>query len=120
MPAAADQVIALIESLSASASQDAAKQEADIQQALTTLAAEQPINLELHAKLAKAALQAGAVSAGLQAATALLNAALPQGRAAGDVLDAADAPAVASSDWQWLAVACLVMGQVCVFMLRNR
>ena len=50
---------------------------------------------------------------GLQVATALLAAAMPQGRAVQDVLDPADAPAVAASDWQWLAVACLVMGQVC-------
>ena len=109
---AAQQVIALIESLSSSTAQDASKQEADIQQALTTLASQQPVNLELHAKLAKAALQAGATAAAMQTATALTAAALPQGRAIQDVLDPADAPNVAAGDWQWLSVASLVMGQV--------
>lgn len=109
---AAQQVIALIESLLSSTAQDASKQEADIQQALTTLAGQQPANLELHAKLAKAALQAGATAAAMQTATALTAAALPQGRAAQDILDPADAPKVAAGDWQWLSVASLVLGQV--------
>ena len=102
-------MIALIESLSSSTAQDASKQEADIQQALTTLASQQPVNLELHAKLAKAALQAGATAAAMQTAIALTAAALPQGRA---IQDPADAPKVAAGDWQWLSVASLVMGQV--------
>ena len=110
--AAAQQVIALIESLSSSTAQDASKQEADIQQALTTLASQQPVNLELHAKLAKAALQAGATAAAMQTATALTAAALPQGRAVQDILHPADAPKVAPGDWQWLSVASLVLGQV--------
>lgn len=110
------QVIALTESLSTvtPAAQDPAKQEADAQQALSLLAAQQPLNLELHAKLAKAALQAGATIAAIQAATALTAAALPQGRAAQDIVEASDAPGVAAGDWQWLAVASYVLGQVSV------
>ena len=110
----AQQVIALIESLSAvtPAALDPAKQEADTQQALSLLAPQQPLNLELHAKLAKVALQAGATTAALQAATALIRAALPQGRSAQDVVEASDAPGVAAGDWQWLAVASYVLGQV--------
>ena len=110
----ASQVIALIESLSTGtpAAQDPAKQEADAQQALTLLASQQPLNLELHAKLAKAALQAGATTAAIQAATALVGAALPQGRAAQDIVEASDAPGITAGDWQWLAVASYVLGQV--------
>ncbi|DBA87841.1 TPA: hypothetical protein ACH3X1_004837 [Trebouxia sp. C0004] len=111
---AAQQVIALIESLASSTAQDASKQEADIQQALTILATQQPVNLELHAKLAKAALQAGATAAAMQTATALMAAALPQRRAVQDILDLADAPKVAAGDWQWLSVASLVLGQAVV------
>lgn len=111
------QVIALIESLSSLNSQDAGKHEADIQQALTSLAAQQPISLELHGKLAKATLQAGATAAAMQTATALLAAALPHGRAFQDVVDPADAPGVATGDWQWLAVGSLVLGQVNLILL---
>lgn len=109
-------MIALIESLSTGtpAAQDPVKQEADAQQALSLLAAQQPLNLELHAKLAKAALQAGATTAAVQAATALIGAALPQGRAVQDIVEASDAPGVAAGDWQWLAVASYVLGQVSV------
>ena len=109
---AVPQVIALIESLSSATTQDAAKQEGDIQQALTSLATQQPISLELHGKLAKAALQAGATAAAMQAATALLAAGLPQGRIVQDVLDPADAPGLSAADWPWLSVAALVLGQV--------
>ena len=94
------------------ASQGTTKQEADAQQALSLLAPQQPLNIELHGKLAKAALQAGATSAAIQAATALTAAALPQGRAAQDIVEASDAPGVATGDWQWLAVASYVLGQV--------
>ena len=107
-------MIALIELLSTGtpAAQDPVKQEADAQQALSLLAAQQPLNLELHAKLAKAALQSGATIAAVQAATALVDAALPQGRATQDIGEASDAPGVAAGDWQWLAVASYVHGQV--------
>lgn len=114
MPAV--QVIALTESLSTvlPAAQDPARHDADAQQALSLLAAQQPLNLELHAKLAKAALHAGATTAAIQAATALTTAALPQGRAAQDIAEASDVPGVAAGDWQWLAVAAYVLGQVSV------
>lgn len=101
-----------MESLSTPAGQDTTKQEADAQEALSLLAAQQPLNIELHAKLAKAALQAGAMTAAIQAATALTAAALPQGRAAQDIVEACDDPGVAARDWQWLAVASYVLGQV--------
>jgi len=111
------QVVALIESLSSVTSQDASTQEADIQQALVSLSAQQPLSLELHGKLAKAALQAGATTAAMQAATALVAAALPQGRAAQDIVDPVDAPGVAAGDWPWLSVASLVLGQASVTRL---
>ena len=101
-----------METLSSPAGQDGARQETDAQQALFLLAAQQPLNIELHGKLAKAALQAGAPTAAIQAATALIAAALPQGRAAQDIVEACDAPGVAAGDWQWLAVASYVLGQV--------
>ena len=110
--AAFKQVITLIETLAASAAQDSSKQETDAQQALALLTAQQPINIELLAKLAKAALQAGASTAAIQAANALLATALPQVRAAQDIVEASDAPGVAVGDWQWLAVASCVLGQV--------
>ena len=109
---AVPQVIALIESLSSGTTQDGARQEGDIQQALASLASQQPLSLELHGKLAKAALQAGATAAAMQAATALVAAGLPQGRAVQDVLDPADAPGLAAADWPWLSVAAIVLGQV--------
>ena len=111
------QVIALIESLSSGTTQDGGRQEADIQQALASLASQQPLSLELHGKLAKAALQAGATAAAMQAATALVAAGLPQGRAVQDVLDPADAPGLAAADWPWLSVAALVLGQVLTLTL---
>ncbi|KAL3147912.1 hypothetical protein ABBQ32_002622 [Trebouxia sp. C0010 RCD-2024] len=104
-------VIALMESLTMPAGQDTTRQEADAQQALSLLASQQPLNIELHGKLAKAALQAGATTAAVQAAAALSAAALPQGRAAHDIVEASDAPGVAAGDWQWLAVASYVLGQ---------
>ena len=109
---ACEQVIALIESLSARAGQDASKQELDAQQALALLATQQPANVELYAKLAKAALQAGATTAAIQAASALIAATLPPGRAAQDIVEASDVPGVPGQDWQWLAVASYVLGQV--------
>ena len=87
-----------------------------MQQALTLLAAQQPANIELYGKLAKAALQAGATTAAIQAVNALIAAALPQGRATQDIVEASDVPGVAAQDWQWLAVASYVLGQVgCCF-----
>lgn len=100
------------------AGQDTTRQEADAQQALSLLASQQPLNIELHGKLAKAALQAGATTAAVQAAAALSAAALPQGRAAHDIVEASDAPGVAAGDWQWLAVASYVLGQVRSFTCR--
>lgn len=101
-----------MESLTSPAGQDTTRQEADAQQALSLLASQQPLNIELHGKLAKAALQAGATTAAVQAAMALSAAALPPGRAANDIVEASDAPGVAAGDWQWLAVAACVLGQV--------
>ena len=85
-----------------------------MQQALALLSTQQPLSLELHAKLGKAALQAGAPAAALQCANALLAAGLPKGRAAADIVEVEDAPGVANRDWQWLAVGCLLLGQVIV------
>ena len=91
--------------------QDGARQEGETQQALASLASQQPISLELHGKLAKAALQAGATAAAMQAATALVAAGLPQGRAVQDILDPAKAPRLTAADWLWLSVAAIVLGQ---------
>lgn len=106
------QVVAVIESLSAAVTSDTVRAEGEVQQALALLSTQQPLSLELHAKLGKAALQAGAPAAALQCASALLAAGLPKGRAAADIVEVEDAPGVAKRDWQWLAVACLVLGQV--------
>lgn len=109
------QVVTTIEALSApTAAPDASKAEVDVQQALSLLATQQPISLELHAKLAKAAVQAGAMTGAVQSANALLALGLPKGRSAADIVDIEDAPGVAQRDWQWLAVGSLVLGQVCI------
>lgn len=105
-------MVAAIETLSSASSPDPAKAEAEVQQALALLASQQPLSLELHAKLGKAALQAGAPAAAVQCANALIGAGLPKGRAAADIMEVEDAPGVAQKDWQWLAVGCLVLGQV--------
>ena len=111
------QIVAAIESLSSSTAVDAAKADAEAQQALSLLAAQQPFSLELHAKLAKASLQAGAPAAAVQCANALLGAGLPKGRAAAGIVEVEDAPGVAQRDWQWLAVGSLVLGQVPLCLL---
>ena len=91
--------------------QDGARQEGETQQALASLASQQPISLELHGKLAKAALQAGATAAAMQAATALVAAGLPQGRAVQDIVCPAKAPRLTAADWLWLSVALLCCAQ---------
>ena len=111
------QIVAAIESLSSATAVEAAKADAEAQQALSLLAAQQPFSLELHAKLAKASLQAGAPAAAVQSANALLAAGLPKGRAAAGIAEVEDAPGVAQRDWQWLAVGSLVLGQVPLCLL---
>ena len=92
--------------------QDGSRQAGDIQQALISLAvlaANQPGAAT--SKLAKAALQAGATAAAMQAATALVAAGLPQGRAVQDIVCPAKAPRLTAADWLWLSVALLCCAQ---------